>query len=43
MSEWQFEGFERPKLNLEDIDKVLHMIRARISHHFEKYGDGVFR
>ena len=42
MSEWQYEGFERPKLNIEDVDKVLNMIRARISHHLNKYGDGIF-
>lgn len=42
MSEFQIEGFERPKLTIEDIDKILKMIRARIVTHLEKYGDGIF-
>jgi hypothetical protein len=42
MSEFQIEGFERPKLTIEDIDSILKMIRTRIEVHLEKYGDGIF-
>lgn len=39
---WKPEGFMRQKLTIEDLDKTLEEIRARLDHHLQNYGDGIF-
>jgi hypothetical protein len=39
---WPAEGFERPKLTEEDMDKVLHELQERVGVHLAQYGDGTF-
>jgi hypothetical protein len=39
---WKPEPFEREKLTLADVDRLLNEVRTRAETHFAEYGDGIF-
>lgn len=39
---WKPEPFNRAKLNLDDVQKLLDELKSRAAYHFENYGDGIF-
>ncbi len=39
---WKPEPFNREKLNLNDVDRLLSELRNRAESHFKDYGDGIF-